>query len=366
MSSGQQPVESDAAELVVGREGAVGLLTLNRPRALNALNTAMRASIAEALKKWATDPEIYAVVLAASGGKAFCAGGDVRELVDWVRGDAAKARLSIAEEYRLVWQIDCFPKPIAVLIDGLVMGSGAGISMFATHRVAGPNYAFAMPETALGFFPDVGATVFLGRLPGAIGTYLGLTGERIGRADAHALGIASHCIDPEHYPSIRKALADADPVDPLLDGLHKDPGEGPLAARREAIDRCFGAGDIPAILARLEAETGEHGEWARAALARLAKASPTSLAVTLRQLREGKLLGLKAALEREHRMSVNLMGSHDFAEGVRALLVDKDGAPRWRFAASEVSSAEVEKVFAPLMAGELELAARPQPPVFRD
>jgi enoyl-CoA hydratase len=358
--------EVDAAQLVVGTQGAAGLLTLNRPHVLNALNTGMRASMAAALRKWASDPEIYAVVLAASGGKAFCAGGDVRELIDWVERDLPRARQSVADEYRLVWQIDCFTKPIVALIDGLVMGSGAGISMFATHRVAGPGYQFAMPETALGFFPDVGATVFLGQLPGAVGTYLGLTGDRIGRADAYQLGIASHCIDPEHYPAIRQALAAADPVDPLLDSLHADPGQGPLAARRKAIDRCFDATDLPAILARLEAEGGEHRDWARAAREKLAKASPLSLAVTLRQLREGRSMGLKDALEREHRMTVNLMRSPDFREGVRALLVDKDGAPRWTHSHETVSSADVEKAFAPLAEGDLKLPARPQPPVFQE
>ncbi|KAB2849123.1 MAG: enoyl-CoA hydratase/isomerase family protein [Hyphomicrobiaceae bacterium] len=365
MTSG--PVGEQAeAELIAAVDAAAGNLTLNRPRALNALNTFMRAQMAEAMKKWAADPEIYAVVLAASGGKAFCAGGDVRELLNWVRTDPAKARQSVADEYRLVWQIDCFPKPIVALIDGLVMGSGAGISMFATHRVAGPNYAFAMPETALGFFPDVGATVFLGRLPGAVGTYLGLTGERIGRADAFRLGIASHCIDREHYPSIMKGLAAAEVVDPLLDGFHADPGPGPLATRRDAIDRCFSAADVPEILARLEAEKAEHRDWAQAALEKLRRASPLSLAVALRQLREGRALGLKAALEREHRMTVNHMASPDFAEGVRALLVDKDGAPRWRHAIDGVAQSEVEGIFAPLLDGELALPARPQPPVFQE
>lgn len=358
--------EGGSAELIAKVEGAAGLLTLNRPRALHALNTAMRAAMAAALKKWASDPEIYAVVLASSGGKAFCAGGDVRELIDWADTDRAKALVSVADEYRLVWQIDCFNKPMVALIDGLVMGSGAGISMFATHRVAGPGYAFAMPETALGFFPDVGATVFLGKLPGAIGIYLGLTGERIGRADAYALGIASHCINPEHYPSIRQAIAAADPVDPLLDGLHEDPGPGPLAQRREAVDRCFGADNVEEIRARLDAEQGAHEEWARAALDKLGKASPLSLAVTLKQLREGRAIGLKAALEREHRMTVNLMGSHDFAEGVRALLLDKDRAPRWANAAGAVPKAAVEGAFAVLAAGELSLAARPEPPVFSE
>lgn len=355
--------EQETAEIIVGAEGASGLLTLNRPRALHALNTAMRAKMAEALQRWAGDPETYAVVLASSGGKAFCAGGDVRELLDWVRDDLGKARRSVADEYRLVWQIDCFSKPVVALIDGLVMGSGAGISMFATHRLAGPHYAFAMPETALGFFPDVGATVFLGRLPGAMGLYLGLTGDRIGRADAYQLGIASHCIDPGHYPAIRTALAAADPVDPLLDGLHADPGPGLLAAHRDAIDRCFAAADVPAIMARLEAEKGRHRDWAQATLAKLAKASPLSLAVTLRQLRDGKAIGLKEALEREHRMTVNLMACHDFAEGVRALLIDKDGAPRWRFTLDKISPADVEQAFAPLAEGELSLPARPQPPV---
>jgi enoyl-CoA hydratase len=361
-------VEAGVVELIAGVEAAAGVITINRPKALNALNTTMRTSMAAALKKWSADPEIYAVVLASSGGKAFCAGGDVRELLDWVSTDPARARQSVADEYRLVWQIDCFTKPIVALLDGLVMGSGAGVSMYATHRVAGPSYAFAMPETALGFFPDVGATEFLGKLPGEVGTYLGLTGERIGRADAFRLGLVTHCIEPEHYPAIRKGLAAADPVDPILDGLHADPGSGVMAPLRGAIDRCFSAGDVGGILSRLEAEAsqGEERDWARATLDKLKKASPLSLAVTLKQLREGRALGLKAALEREHRMAVNLMGSHDFAEGVRALLIDKDQAPRWRHDKDGVPESEVEKVFAPLVDGELTLPARPQPPVFQD
>ncbi len=184
--------------------------------------------MADAFPRWSRDPEIYAVVIRSSSPRAFCAGGDVRELAEWGSKRRPEAIKSLAAEYALNWLLECFMKPTVSLMDGVVVGSGVGISLYGTHRVAGERYSFAMPETGIGLFPDVGVSWAFARMPDAIGMYLGLTGRAIGRADAYRLGLATHCIPASRFEEIRAGLADADPVDPLLDGRHEDPGRGEL------------------------------------------------------------------------------------------------------------------------------------------
>jgi enoyl-CoA hydratase len=340
-------------------EGAAGVITLNRPRALNALNTAMRTRISESFTAWSRDPQVYAVVIASATDRAFCAGGDVREMVEWAKSSPAAAIAAVGAEYSLNWQIDCFTKPTVSLIDGVVMGAGVGLSLYGTHRVAGERYRFAMPETAIGLFPDDGACWAFAQMPDEIGMYLALTGRSIGRADAYRLGLVTHCIPAARFAEIRSALIDAEPVDPVLDAWHMQPEEGELGAHRSAIARCFGAQDVEGILSRLQAERGDAQAWAQEVISGLATRSPTSLKITFRHVREAKAHDLQQTLAHDFRLAVRCMERHDFAEGVRASLIDRDRNPRWQPGRLEdVTEADVESYFAPLDRGELELASR--------
>ena len=243
------------------RVGASAVLTVDRGGALNALTPAMISRLAQIYPQLARDTDLYVVIVKSADSRAFCAGGDVVRLSATARRDHALACRNLAAEYTLNWHHDCFSKPSVALIDGVVMGSGVGISAYATHRVAGPGYRFAMPETAIGFFPDVGTASLLARLPHRIGVYLGLTGHSITRADAYALGLVTHCLESGQFSEVEAALADAWPVDPLLDERHADPGRGELAAHAAMIAHCFGATSVEAIMERLS----------RTALAGLAK-----------------------------------------------------------------------------------------------
>jgi enoyl-CoA hydratase len=352
------PASEGARNIAIAIEGAAGIVTLNRPRALNALTTAMRADIAAAFAAWARNPQVYAAVIVSASERAFCAGGDVREMVEWGKSRPDAARQSLAAEYALNWQLDCFTKPTVSLIDGMVMGSGAGISLYGTHRVAGERYRFAMPEAGIGLFPDDGVSWAFARMPGDIGTYLALTGRAIGRADAYRLGLATHCIPAACFTEIRAALSDADPVDPLLDDRHEDPGAGELEALRPAIARCFGGNSMEAIVAALGAEREER-EWASRVLEDLGRCSPTSLKVALRHVRSVRGLDLSATLRQDFRIACRFMEGGDFYEGVRASLIDRDRAPKWRpDRLEDVSDAMVERYFAPLGEDELQLATR--------
>lgn len=319
----------DQCGVKVARTGAATVLTLDRAAALNAVSTDMRNVVAATLAKAARDPDIYAVILKAAGDKVFCAGGDLRELVGLVVTDTPAAYRSLAEEYALNWRLECFSKPHVALINGLVVGSGVGLSLYGTHRVAGPGYQFAMPETAIGLCPDDGVMHAFSRMPGGVGAYLALTGRRIDRADAFALGLVTHCVPIAAFKDIESRLAQAEPVDRVLDGLHQDPGPPPLGGMRAVIDRCFSAPTVAAILARLDAEQGDLRPWAQAVQAELKKRAPVSIVVTLRHLKATKAMDLRQTLMMDYRLAVRCLQAPDFAEGVRAALIDKDGAPCW-------------------------------------
>jgi len=342
-----------------GIEGAAGIVTLDRPRALNALTTAMRAEIAAAFAAWARDPQVYAAVIVSATDRAFCAGGDVREMVEWGKARPGDARQSLAAEYSLNWQLDCFIKPTVSLIDGVVMGSGVGITLYGTHRVAGERYRFAMPETGIGLFPDDGVSWAFARMPDAIGMYLALTGRAIGRADAYRLGLVTHCVPAARFTEVRAAISDADPVDPVLDSRHEDPGLGEIDALRPAIARCFDKGSVEAIISALGAERGETEVWAKGVLQDLQRCSPTSLKVTHRHVRALGGLDLSATLKLDFGLACRFMQAHDFYEGVRASLIERDHAPRWQpQSLGGVSDAAVDAYFALLGADDLPLASR--------
>jgi enoyl-CoA hydratase len=356
---------TEADEIQLRRAGGIATLTINRPQALNALTLEHYRRFAPALAGWAEDPAVRAVVVRGAGGRAFCAGGDVRAVYEAGRGIAGDPSLTAVffrEEYRLIRQIHRFPKPYIAIVDGITMGGGAGISINGAYRVATERTLFAMPETGIGLFPDVGATRFLNRCPGRIGRYLGLTGARLAAADALYCGFATHFVGQDQLGALSSGLdriawqkgREFDQVAALLAEFAADPGPAPLAALRPEIDRCFSAVAIESILDALAAESGDAAEWAAATCAGLLKKSPTSLKVTLRQLIEGCGFDLEQALVLEYRLTQHFMSAADFYEGVRAVLIDKDQEPRWRPATvAEVADAVVESYFAPL--GDREL-----------
>jgi enoyl-CoA hydratase/carnithine racemase len=358
-SAGREPAAGPAQDILIGTDNAAGLVTLNRPGALNALTTPMRAAMAEAFPRWARDPIVYAVVIRSASPRAFCAGGDIKETTKWGRSRKEEAVKSLAAEYALNWLLECFTKPTVSLIDGVVIGSGVGISLYGTHRVAGERYRFAMPETGIGLFPDDGVSWAFARMPGEIGMYLALTGRAIGRAGAYRLGLATHCIPAARFAEIAAGLAAADVVDDLLDARHEDPGAGELEAVEEAIARCFSADSVEGILERLRAERGAASTWAEGVVKDLLARSPTSLKITHRHVRLARTLDLRETLEQDFRLGCRCLDGHDFYEGVRAVLIDRDQAPRWRPGRlEEVSEAMVEAYFAPMGADELDLPSR--------
>jgi enoyl-CoA hydratase len=349
------PADEAARDLAIETRGSLAILTLNRPRALNALNAAMRQRFADAYPRFAREAQIYAVVIEAAGGKAFSAGGDVREMTTWGREDRARARRSFKDEYALNWLHECFSKPTISLIDGAVMGSGVGITLYGTHRVGAERYRFAMPETAIGLFPDVGTAWTLARMPDAIGMYLGLTGRAIGAADAFALGLLTHCIPAAHYEEIKSQIAETWPVDPMLDALHVDPGPRELSPYAALIAQCFSAPSVEEIVRRLERTDVEQRDWAQAVVADLRARAPLSLKVTHRHIRDSRARDLRQTLQVDYRLACRFLEGHDFYEGIRAVIVDKGDTPRWEPATLEaVDVAGIDRYFAPL--GERELA----------
>jgi enoyl-CoA hydratase len=318
---------ADAAEptVIARREAAAGTILMNRPRALNALDQGMIAGIAAALDGFRDDPALRLVVLEGAGGRAFCAGGDVRRMRDFaLAGDAAAIEAFFAAEYAMNQAIADFPKPWVSLIDGVCMGGGIGVSVHGSHRVVTEHALLAMPETAIALFPDVGTSFVLPRLPGALGMYLALTGARLQGAEAVEAGLATHFVPRAALPALRAALLEGD-ADAVARAAQPVP-PGALTAQRAAIDRCFGQPSLAAIRAALDAEGSD---WAAAQLATLARMSPTSLAVTFELLRRGATLDLPACLAMELALTRQVTRHPDFAEGVRAVLVDKDNAPRW-------------------------------------
>jgi enoyl-CoA hydratase len=343
-------------EIILAEQGRAGLVRLNRPKALNAVTLGMIGALEPFYHRCAKNPHIYGIVMEAEG-KAFSAGGDIRAIRDWSQTDPEEADRYYAEEYQHNWTLECFRKPHVALIDGVTMGGGIGISLYGTHRAAGENMRFAMPEAGIGFFPDIGASWFLPRMPGMMGLYLGLTGRTCDRADAYYLGVVTHCIPASQFEIVKAAMIEADPIDPVVDGLHRHPGESALEKLREPIGRIFAARSLDDILLGLEREEGPWRDWAQETLAILAKQSPLSLKVTFEQLkRGGGYKTLKDALIVEYRLAARMVRRHDFPEGVRAAIIDKDQSPKWQPSSlSEVSDALVQSLFDPLPEGELKL-----------
>jgi enoyl-CoA hydratase len=343
-------------DLITRREGAVGRITLNRPKALNAITLGMVEGMTSALDAFEGDPSIRTIIIDGAGERGLCAGGDIRALYDTRNDGPALAREFWTKEYRLDLRIATFPKDVVTFMDGIVMGGGLGVSGHARHRVVTEATAFAMPETAIGFMPDVGATWLMPRAPGEIGTYLALTGERIGAADAIHAGFADWFVPRASLPELVATLGKAgEPASVTLQRFARDPGAPQLAELRNEIDRLFAGDEAETIMARLaDAKSG----FAERTRATLLQKSPTSLKVTLAAQRRGRALpSLAACLDMEYRVVMRFFEGHELHEGIRAAVVDKDRDPRWNPARLEdVTAAMVSRYFEPLADGELGLA----------
>ena len=326
-----------------------GRLRLNRPKAIHALNLPMVQAMTSQLVAWADDPAVEVVLLDHAEGRGFCAGGDVRMLRDSAIEDTGRrAREFFHDEYQLNHLIFTYAKPVVAFMDGITMGGGVGISQPARFRVATENTRFAMPESGIGLFPDVGGGWYLSRLPGRIGVYLALTGARIDGADCHALGLATHYIPAEALEQVKARIAHAPgPLPALLNEASVVPPPSRIMEQRTDIDRLFAADRLEDILAALEADGGA---WASEQLATLRAKSPLTCAVALRQLAASRAFtNFADNMVMEYRIASRIVLEPDFREGVRALLIDKDNTPRWNPATAEgVTDAMLDAIFAPL------------------
>jgi enoyl-CoA hydratase len=349
---------AEGIEIICDRQGSAGVVILSRPQALNALTLNMVRELRRALDAWVADPAVTRVIVTGAGEKAFCAGGDIRRLYELGRARQYDEALTFwREEYELNILIKNYPKPYVSLIDGIVMGGGVGVSLHGKHRVAGERYLFAMPEVGIGFFPDVGASYALPRLPGETGLYIALTGERVRTADALALGLATHAARSGALSSVREAIIAGEPIDPVLAEAAFDPGPAHLDPHRDLIDDCFSGSTVVDILEALDGAARSGSEFAARTAATMRSKSPTSLAITLEQMRRGRTLTFEEAMRMEYRIVSRVAEGHDFYEGVRATLIDKDGQPRWRpERVEDIEPGAIQRYFADLGPRELRAA----------
>lgn len=340
-------------EIRFERLGAAGVVTLTRPKALNALTHGMVLALERALDAWHQDDGVELVVVRAEG-RAFCAGGDI--VAVYRGGKAGRPPVEFfADEYRLNTKIRAYGKPYVSLIDGIVMGGGFGISCHGSHRVVTENASFAMPECGIGFFPDVGGSFVLPRLHGAFGIYLALTGSRIRRGDLCRSGLATATADAASLPAILDALVRGEDVDATIAACSADAAPETDESTLHAIGRHFSLGSMRDIVSSLRAAE-DTSEFAAGTLAALRTKSPTSLLVTFEQMEAGGMLSMEECMTMEFRILNRMLAGHDFYEGVRAALIDKDHAARWRPASlGEVGEDAVAAYFAPLPGGELRL-----------
>lgn len=328
-------MKQQLAELIFeelpGREGSIGLITLNRQSVLNALNHAMINVLDEQLCRWQSQPTIKAVVIRASEGRAFCAGGDIRYVYEHKQAEDAALADYFIDEYNLNHRIYHFTKPYIALQDGITMGGGAGISLHGSHRVGTERLTFAMPETGIGFYPDVGTTHFLANMPHKIGYYLGLTGARISAADSLATGIIQQLVKRESFLNIIFALLEAplpdnESVTKIIKKFALKAPHSELMAHAEEIARCFSKKTIEEILQTLETSASE---WSRRVARTLKSKSPTSLKVTLHALQTAEQLSFSECIAMEKNVTLNFVKNADFFEGIRATIIDKDRKPNW-------------------------------------
>ena len=347
-------------DLTVSVDGPVGRIRLNRPKALHALNLPMCEGILDTLNAWRTDPAVEVVVIDHAPSpdgdpktsRGFCAGGDIRMLADSGAKDGAAARAFFHAEYRMNHALFTYAKPTTVFMDGITMGGGVGLALPCDVRIATENTKFAMPETGIGLFPDVGGGWYLSRLPGRMGQYLALTGHRLDGAECLALGLATHYL-PSSVLDEAKARIGASPQDVAgaLDPLTVAPSVGGILAHRADIDRLFASDRLEDIYAALAADPGE---WAATTLATLKAKSPQTMKVSLKLLLDGRAMAtFEDEMRQEYAVGARVVQRHDFLEGVRAVIVDKDHAPRWHPDTPEgVTDHVIDQIFAPLPDGE--------------
>lgn len=344
------------AEVVVKTaENGVGRITLARPDALHALNEAMCATILGALEAWKSEPNVKLVLVDhAEGSRGFCAGGDIRMLAESGAKDGAEARKFFATEYRMNAAIHNFPKPYVAIIDGVTMGGGVGLSVHGSYRIGTERTLFAMPETGIGLFPDVGGGWFLPRLEGQLGTWLALSGARLKGADVAAAGVATHFMPSELIGNLKSKILGADfsidareMLEEILRGAAHAVPLGAYQAHMETINTCFAHNRAEDIVDALRADGGE---WAAKQVETLRTKSPRALKVALRQLREGaQFTRFEDNMVNEYRIGARQVQSADFLEGVRAVIIDKDHAPKWAPAKlEEISDGLLDAIFAPL------------------
>lgn len=339
-------------DLITTVEGPIGRIRLNRPKALHALNLAMCEGVLDALEAWRGDASVEAILVDHAEGRGFCAGGDIRMLAASGAGDGVEARAFFHAEYRMNHRLFVYAKPIVAFMDGITMGGGVGLALPCTYRVATENTKFAMPETGIGLFPDVGGGWYLSRLPGRIGQYLALTGHRLDGAECAALGLATHYL-PSDALDTAKAQIKETPQDiaGVLDALSTAAPAAQILALKDDIDRLFASDVLEEIYAALDADGGE---WAAKTLATLKTKSPQTMKVSLRLLHEGAAMASFAdEMRQEYAVGAHVVQRHDFIEGVRAVIVDKDNAPRWDPATPEdVTDHVIDQIFAPLPEAE--------------
>lgn len=341
-------------DILFNRRGKAGVITLNRPKALNALNHAMVTALAVQLETWAEDPAVERVVITGAGERAFCAGGDIRSIYDARQtGETEGLSTFFRDEYLLNAQIKAFPKPFVALIDGIVMGGGVGLSVHGSHRVGSEKTVFAMPETGIGFFPDVGGTFFLPRMPKRSGVYCALSAGRLTQGDALATGVLTHAVAGDRLAEIAAALEQAGSVDDALARFVVTPEPGPVAVHLDDIDAAFSAQSVEDVLARLDASASD---FAREAAATIRSRSPTSVLIAFEQMQRGSDLDFNSCMRLEYRIVSRILQGTEFIEGVRAALVDKDRDPKWSPATlAQVDRAELASYFEEPSDGDLPL-----------
>lgn len=304
-----------------------GVITLNRPKALNALTLGMVRQMQPQLERWADDDRVHQIIIKAAGDKAFCAGGDIRALYDWGLARNRNFLEFYREEYLLNTFIKRYPKPYIALIDGIDMGGGVGVSVHGSHRVATERLTFAMPETGIGLFPDVGGTYFLPRLPGELGMFMALTGARLKAPDALYAGIATHYVPSGRLTALEEALSSTDDVEEALKGFSAECAPSGFEELQAQIDKHFSCESVEAVVKSLKKDKSD---WAAKQLSIIASKSPTSQKIAYRQLREGAKASFETCMKIEWRMVNRIYDGHDFFEGIRAVVVDKDNQPAWK------------------------------------
>ncbi|OQW47841.1 MAG: enoyl-CoA hydratase [Proteobacteria bacterium SG_bin6] len=339
-------------DVILSTEGKIARLRLNRPQALHALNTAMCAAMLEALQRWEADPAIEAVMIDHAEGRGFCAGGDIRMLAASGAQGGDEAHAFFRTEYQLNHKLFSYAKPIVAFMDGITMGGGVGISQPARFRVATENTRFAMPESGIGLFPDVGGGWYLARLPGRTGQYLALTGARLNGHDCLNLGLATHAIAADELDIVKELLIRYPrDIETTLSDKNTLLPRGTLFDHLEAIDRLFASDHLEDVLAALDTDGGD---WAAQQRATLATKSPQAMKVALRQLKEGATMpDFAAEMAQEFAIASRVVVLPDFQEGVRAVIIDKDNAPNWNPATPDgVTEAMLDAIFAPMPEGE--------------